>query len=70
MLQGSQKTQTIGSVTTPTQFRYELGPTIEYRFTPEFRVGASGGLRAGNNNVASSGYARIEFLLLTKLGGM
>ena len=48
--------------------RYEVGPTIEYRATPEFRVGASGGFRGGNNNAVSSGYARIEFLLLTKLG--
>ena len=70
VFQGSQQTQTFGNVTTPTQFRYELGPTIEYRFSNDFRVGASGGLRAGNNNVPSSGYARIEFLLLTKLNGM
>lgn len=49
--------------------RYQVGPTIEYRATPEFRVGASGGFRGGNNSAgASSGYARIEFLLLTKLG--
>jgi hypothetical protein len=70
VFQGSQQTQTIGNFTTPTQFRYELGPTIEYRFTPDVRVGASGGLRAGNNDVPSSGYVRVEFLILTKLGGM
>ena len=48
--------------------RYEVGPTIEYRATPEFRVGGSAGFRGGNNSAPSSGYARIEFLLLTKLG--
>lgn len=49
--------------------RYEVGPTIEYRATPEFRVGASGGFRGGNTTAgANSGYARVEFLLLTKLG--
>ena len=67
VLQGSQKTQTIGTFTTPTQFRYEVGPTIEYRISPEFRIGASAGFRGGNNNAANSGYARIEFLTLTKL---
>ena len=50
--------------------RYEVGPTIEYRISPEFRVGASGGLRGGNNSTAQSGYARVEFLLLTRLAGM
>ena len=70
VLQGTQKTQTTGLVTTPSQFRYEAGPTLEYRVTSDFRIGASGGLRAGNNNTPSSGYVRVEFLLLTKLGGM
>ncbi|MES2179736.1 MAG: hypothetical protein V4550_17890 [Gemmatimonadota bacterium] len=69
VLQGSQKTETIAGFTTPTQFRYEIGPTIEYRVSQDFRVGASGGLRAGNNNTPSSGYARVEFLLLTNLSG-
>jgi hypothetical protein len=50
--------------------RYEVGPTIEYRATPTFRVGASGGYRGGNSPAKASGYARIEFLLLTKLAGM
>jgi hypothetical protein len=49
--------------------RYEVGPTIEYRLSPTFRVGASGGFRGGNNAAgANSGYARVEFLALTKLG--
>lgn len=68
VLQGAQA-RTVGIVSTPSQFRYQVGPTIEYRVTPDFRLGASGGLRAGNNNVPSSGYARIEFLVLTRLNG-
>ena len=49
--------------------RYEVGPTIEYRVSPDFRIGASGGFRGGNSAAgANSGYARIEFLALTKLG--
>lgn len=67
VIQGTQKTQTFGSVTTPTQMRYQFGPTLEYRFTPEFRMGVSGGYRGGNNNAAGTGYGRIEFLVLTKL---
>ena len=60
VLQGSQKA-------IPSQFRYQVGPTIEYRLSPEFRVGASTGYRGGNNSFSGTGYARIEFLLLTKL---
>ncbi|MDB4916232.1 MAG: hypothetical protein JWM95_3876 [Gemmatimonadetes bacterium] len=52
---------------TPSIMRYEVGPTIEYRVSPEFRVGASGGLRGGNNSAVNTGYARIEFLLLSRL---
>ena len=54
----------------PSETRYEVGPTIEYRISPEFRIGGSGGLRGGNNSTPQSGYAHIEFLLLTKLAGM
>lgn len=50
--------------------RYQVGPTIEYRVTPSFRLGGSAGYRGGNNNAAGSGYARIEFLHLTRFGGM
>lgn len=50
--------------------RYQFGPTIDFRLTPEFRVGASGGYRGGNRSAPGSGYARVEFLLLTKLGGL
>ena len=72
VLQGTQQGYRIGStgLRTASQARYEFGPTIEYRFTPAFRMGASGGYRGGNNNTPGSGYARIEFLALTKLAGM
>ena len=73
VLQGTQRgyvTNRLTGARGPSQSRYEVGPTIEYRISPEFRVGASGGLRGGNNSTAQSGYARVEFLLLTKLTGM
>ncbi|MEO7457477.1 MAG: hypothetical protein ABIY52_14525 [Gemmatimonadaceae bacterium] len=59
VLQGSQDF-------TPSIFRFQAGPTIEYRVSPEFRVGASAGYRGGNNNAPGSGYARIEFLHLSR----
>lgn len=72
VLQGAPNGYLIGTtgVRTGTNvMRYEVGPTIEYRVSPEFRVGASGGFRGGNTAAgANSGYARIEFLALTKLG--
>ena len=73
VLQGTQRGYTTNRLTGargPSETRYEVGPTIEYRISPEFRVGASSGLRGGNNSTAQSGYARVEFLLLTKLAGM
>lgn len=51
----------------PSAYRYQVGPTIEYRFTDHVRGGASAGYRGGNNNAAGTGYARLEFLLLTSL---
>lgn len=59
VFQGTQKNA-------PSLWRYQVGPTIEYRVTPDFRVGASGGYRGGNNNAAGSGYGRLEFLVLTR----
>ena len=73
VLQGTQQGYIVNSASGlrgPSQTRYEVGPTIEYRISPEFRVGASAGLRGGNNSTPQSGYAHIEFLLLTKLAGM
>lgn len=60
VVQGSQKF-------VPAATRYQFGPTLEYRFTPQFRMGTSGGYRGGNNNAAGTGYGRIEFLVLTTL---
>lgn len=60
VLQGTQKT-------TPSAMRYQVGPTLEYRVTPDFRVGVSGGYRGGNNNAPGSGYVRIEFLALSRM---
>ena len=73
VLQGTQQGYVVNRTTGlrgSSETRYEVGPTIEYRISPEFRVGASGGLRGGNNSTPQSGYARVEFLLLTKLAGM
>lgn len=47
------------------QHRYQFGPTIEYRFTPRFRLGGAAGYKGGDNNYAGTGYAQINFLLLT-----
>lgn len=72
VLQGTQQGYRIGTtgLRTSSQTRYQFGPTIEFRATPAFRVGASGGYRGGNNNTPGTGYGRIEFLLLTKFSGM
>ena len=72
VLQGTQQGYRLGNtgLRGPSQTRYQVGPTIEYRVTPAFRVGASGGYRGGNNNTPGSGYARVEFLVLTKFAGM
>ena len=47
------------------QHRYQLGPTVEYRFTPRFRLGGAAGYKGGDNNYKGTGYAQINFLLLT-----
>jgi len=46
------------------QYRYQFGPTIEYRFTPKFRMGGAAGFRGGDSNYRGSGYAQINFLVL------
>ena len=72
VVQGNQKGYRVGTagLRTASQMRYEVGPTLEYRVSPEFRVGGSAGYRGGNNSTPGSGYVRVEFLVLTKLGGM
>lgn len=51
-----------------TSHRYQVGPTVEYRFTPAFRLGGSAGYKGGDNNFPGTGYAQINFLVLTDLG--
>lgn len=49
------------------QYIAQLGPTIEWRFNPQFRVGASAGVKLGLSNVPGFGspaYGRVEFLWL------
>jgi hypothetical protein len=51
----------------PSVYIAQLGPTIEYRFTPKFRVGASAGVKFGVSNAEGFGapaYGRLEFLWL------
>ncbi|HET9011736.1 MAG TPA: hypothetical protein VFN38_07960 [Gemmatimonadaceae bacterium] len=50
------------------QHRYQVGPTIEYRFTPSFRMGGAAGYKGGDNNYPGTGYAQLNFLVLTDLG--
>ncbi len=51
-----------------TAHRYQVGPTVEYRFTPAFRLGGAAGYKGGDNNFPGTGYAQINFLVLTNLG--
>lgn len=45
----------------------QFGPTLEYRFNPQFRLGLSGGLKVGIDNYGDTGaYGRIEFLWLPR----
>lgn len=49
----------------PSAYLAQFGPTIEYRFNPQFRLGGSAGLKVGVSNVTgSSVYGRVEFLWL------
>lgn len=49
----------------PSAYLAQFGPTIEYRFTNQFRLGGSAGLKTGISNVTGSAvYGRIEFLWL------
>lgn len=44
----------------------QLGPTVEWRFNPQFRLGGSAGLKTGVSNASglSAVYGRLEFLWL------
>jgi hypothetical protein len=49
----------------PSAYMAQFGPTIEYRFTPQFRLGGSAGLKVGVSNVTGNAvYGRVEFLWL------
>ena len=43
---------------------FNVGPTLQYRFTENFRVLGAAGARIGTNNVPLSVYAKLEFLAL------
>lgn len=46
-------------------FIAQFGPTLEWRFNPQFRIGGSAGLKTGVSNVSGSAvYGRLEFLWL------
>lgn len=49
---------------------YEIGPLVEYRVSPTFRVNGSIGYHGGDNNFPGTGYAQIGFLMLSDLSGM
>lgn len=43
----------------------QFGPTLEYRFNPQFRLGGSAGLKTGvSNATGNAAYGRLEFLWL------
>jgi hypothetical protein len=43
----------------------QFGPTVEWRFSPQFRLGGSAGLKVGVSNASgSAAYGRLEFLWL------
>lgn len=49
----------------PTAYQAQVGPLIEFRFSPQFRLGASAGLKFNVQNAPGSAvYGRLEFLLL------
>jgi hypothetical protein len=43
---------------------FNVGPTLQYRFTENFRVLGAAGARIGTNDVPMSGYGKLEFLAL------
>lgn len=49
--------------------QYEVGPLVEYRVSPTFRLNGSVGYHGGDNNFPGTGYAQIGFLVLSDLSG-
>jgi hypothetical protein len=65
----SYNTSTIGgtpAILTRPSWRFQVGPTLEYRITNDFRVGASAGYRGGPGGSPASAYGRVEFLSLSR----
>lgn len=56
------------SKNSPSAYRFQVGPTINFHISPAFHVGGSAGARFGNNNQPTTGYVGVDFLLLTDLG--
>lgn len=51
----------------PSAYQAQVGPTIEYRVSPQFRLGASAGLKFNVSNAPGNAvYGRVEFLLLPR----
>lgn len=49
----------------PAAYLAQFGPTLEWRFNPQFRLGGAAGLKTGISNASGSAvYGRIEFLWL------
>lgn len=49
----------------PSAWLTQFGPTVEWRFNPQFRLGGSAGLKVGlSNGAGSAAYGRLEFLWL------
>jgi hypothetical protein len=51
-------------VNVPSYWSFNVGPTLQYRFTENFRVLGAAGARIGTNDVPLSGYGKLEFLAL------
>jgi hypothetical protein len=49
---------------TGSYWSFNVGPTLQYRFTENFRVLGAAGARIGSNSVPLSGYGKLEFLAL------
>jgi hypothetical protein len=59
---------TTGGTTTrvnvPSYWSFNVGPTLQYRFTENFRLLGAAGARIGTNDAPLSGYGKLEFLAL------
>jgi hypothetical protein len=60
---GWQGTRKFGGV-----YRTQVGPTVNYHFSPNFHLGGSTGALFRSNDMPTTGYLGVEFLVLTPLG--